>query len=169
MANRATKFSDADKARTFVALTANDGNVKRTTRDTGVPESTVRRWKQEWEQNGPPDTSAVEEAVESFYTEAEEVRLEALRALRQKINDPRTTVSALVAVVGVLDDKIARVKGIGASSRIEHKLTLPSAEEAAELMRGFVQAGIEAARRRDEEIIDAEIVEQPRAGLPAPR
>lgn len=169
MANRVTKYTDADKARVFVALTANDGNVKRTVRDTHVPESTVARWKKEWEKNGPPDLEAVEAAVDDFYVEAEEVRIEALRVLKQKIHDPKTTVSALVAVVGVLDDKIARVKGIGTSSRVEHKLTLPSAEEAAELMRGFVQAGIEAARRRDEEIIDAEIVEQPRAGLPAPR
>ena len=132
-------------------------------RDTGVPMPTIRRWKQDWEKNGPPDTSEVGQAVEEFYEEAAAVRIEALRELRKKL--PNATPSALVAVVGVLDDKIARVKGIGTTSRVEHKLALPSAQEAQELMRGFLHAGLEAARRRDEEIVDAEVVEQPPRGL----
>lgn len=167
MASRGTKFSEADKARVFVALTANDGLVKRTARDTGVPESTIRRWKQDWHTNGPPDTSELAEAVDSFCDDMVVVRSEALTELRKKL--PNATPSALIAVVGVLDDKIARVKGIGTSSRIEHKLVLPSATEARELMQGFLEAGVEAARRRDEEIVDAEFVEQPPKGLPAAR
>jgi transposase-like protein len=168
MAGRA-KFTESDKAQVFVALTANDGNIKRTVRDTGVPESTIRRWKVEWEKTGPPDIEAITAAIDDFYVEAEDVRYRALTKMREKIDDPKTTLSALVAAVGMLDDKIARVKGIGQSRKVEHTLALPTAQEAQELMRGFLQAGIEAARKRDEEIIEAEFVEQPRAGLPAPR
>ena len=168
MAGSVTKYTEADKARVFVALTANDGNVKRTSRDMTVPENTVRRWKKEWETNGPPNTEALETAVDEFYTIAEDVRLEALIALRERIKNPKTTASALIAVVGVLDDKIARVKGIGSTSHVKHHLVLPTAEEARDLMKGFLREGLEDARKRDEEIIDAEFEEQaPRGALPA--
>lgn len=170
MAGRGTKFTEADRARVFVSLTANDGLVKRTARDTGIPETTVRRWKTDWEKNGPPDTSELAEAIDTFVEEADTVKLEALREIRKRIPESKTTVSALIAVVGVLDDKTARVKGIGQSSKVEHKLVLPSAQEARELMQGFLEAGAEAARRRDEEIVDAEFVEQaPQGALPAAR
>lgn len=170
MAGRA-RFTEADKAKVFVALTSNDGNVKRTERDTGVPESTVRRWKKEWEANGPPNTEALAVAVDQFYDRAETVRFLALEKIEAKLNDPKdkSTMSALIAVVGVLDDKIARVKGIGTTSRVEHKIALPSAEEVQELMRGFVRQGVIDARQRDEEIIEAEVVEEqaPQRALPA--
>jgi transposase-like protein len=161
-----TKFTETDKARVFVALTSNDGNIKRTTRDTGVAESTVRRWKQEWEKHGPPDTTELAGAVDEFYNEAEVVRLKALRQIDIKI--PSATPSALIAIVGVLDDKIARVKGIGQSRKVEHTLVLPSAEEARKLMQGFLEGGLAAAKQRDGEIIDAEVVEQaPLRALPS--
>lgn len=169
MAGSATKFSEADKAKVFVALTSNDGNVKRTTRDTGVPESTVRRWKNEWKQSGPPDQGALEVAVDEFYDRAEEVRFLALDKIEAKLKDPhdKSTMSALIAVVGVLDDKIARVKGIGTSSKVEHQLVLPTAEEFRQVMQGFLRTGLEAAQQRDEEIIEAEVVEQvPKGSLP---
>lgn len=164
MAGRAT-YGDADQARVYVALQANDGNVKRTARETGVPESTVRRWREEWERGGPPPADALELAVDDFYVQAEAVRFEALAMLRMKIPDAKP--GELITIIGVLDDKLARVKGLG--TKTEHKITLPSAEELRALMSGFVAGAITAAERRHEEIVDAEIVEQPRKGLPAPR
>jgi hypothetical protein len=96
----------------------------------------------------------------------EGVRLKALRQIDIKI--PSATPSALIAIVGVLDDKIARVKGIGQSRKVEHTLVLPSAEEARKLMQGFLEGGLAAARQRDGEIIDAEVVEQaPLRALPS--
>ena len=42
MAGRA-KYTEEDRAKVFVLLRTNDGNVKRTSREAGVPENTVRR------------------------------------------------------------------------------------------------------------------------------
>lgn len=42
-----------DRSTVYTTLLANEGNVKRTARDTGVNESTVRRWKREFETNPP--------------------------------------------------------------------------------------------------------------------
>lgn len=36
-------------------LSENGGNVKRTARDSGLPESTLRRWRQEWDIPAFPD------------------------------------------------------------------------------------------------------------------
>jgi len=39
------RYTDEEKATFLAALDANDGNVKRTARDCGIPESTLRGWK----------------------------------------------------------------------------------------------------------------------------
>src|SRR5512132_4142318 len=72
VASRAT-YTDEQKAQVYVALTANDGNVKRTSRETGVPEGTVRTWKNLWKSE-PPAADKVEEAASDFIGEAETVR-----------------------------------------------------------------------------------------------
>ena len=60
-----SQYSDSDKARVYTTLLANEGNVKRSSRETGVPEATVRRWKNEFEEN-PPPVEVVAEAVADF-------------------------------------------------------------------------------------------------------
>lgn len=49
-AARAERKAQRESQRQLVreALVANGGNVKRTARDTGVPETTVRRWRAQW-------------------------------------------------------------------------------------------------------------------------
>lgn len=163
MAGRTT-YTDAKKAEVYVVLAANDQNVKRTARETGVPENTVRRWKEFWRVNGPPRQEEVAVAVEDFVTESEKVRNKALREIERQIDAHELKGAALVTAYGVLTDKIDRAKGL-ATGKVEHTLTLPSAEEARELMKGFLEAGQQMAARREEEIIEAEIVEQP--ALPA--
>lgn len=165
MAGRAT-YSDADKARVYVVLTANDGNVKRTSREAGVPENTVRRWRDEWEKNGPPATEEVEQAVSEFTTQATTVRDLAVDVMEKKLKllqqDPdKAKLAELSTVVGVLDDKIRRASGLDEGNRVDHHHHLPAADEIRELMTGFVQGAIAAAERRTLEIVDAEFEEQP--------
>ena len=40
--------SNADRSLVYTTLLSNDGNVKRTARETGINETTVRRWKKEF-------------------------------------------------------------------------------------------------------------------------
>jgi len=158
------KYSDEDKSRAYVALATNDGKIKPTARDTGIPTSTLRMWRDEWEKNGPPQQELVQKAAMDFLGESEEVRNLALTKMKEKLEKGDGTLAQIATVFGVLDDKITRAKGL-ATSRTEHVHTLPSADEVRELMSGFVSGAIDAAKQRQEEIVDAELVE-PKA-LPA--
>lgn len=169
--SRAT-YTDADKAQVYVVLTTNDGNVKRTARDTGVPENTVRRWKKEWAENGPPSTESVERAVGEFLDEAVELRGMALEALRRKVvlllEDPKSVkVAELTTLMGVLDDKITRASGL-ATSRTEHVHALPSGDElVAPLLEAFKAVQQLTQQREGEVIEDAEYAEITRPALPS--
>lgn len=148
-------YSEEDRAAVYVVLVTNEWNVKRTARETGIPEQTVRRWKNDFIENGPPNTENLEEALGDFLEEAEKVRWKAIRVLDHKIKDAKP--SELITVIGVLDDKISRARGL-ALNRVEHVHALPSPEEMAAQLRAAMQGVLEAATRRQEEIIDAEVV-----------
>jgi len=47
-------YDALDHAAVHNALTRNQDNVKRTARETGVPENTVRRWRNHWRVSGAP-------------------------------------------------------------------------------------------------------------------
>lgn len=154
MAGRAS-YSEQDKARVFLALTANDGNVKRTARETGVPETTVRNFKREFEEN-PPSQEIVQQEFETgdYVAELETLRKELAVALRKKI--PDMTGHQLAVSYGIVDDKLTRARGL-ATSRTEHVHALPSAEELALAGQMLATGAIEAARRRQEELAQAEV------------
>lgn len=165
-----SKYTEGDKARVFVTLTANDGNIKRTSRDTGIPEQTIRNWKNEWVEN-PPELSEeqLEEAL-VFVSRAEQIRDSALEALARKIQKDELKGSELITAIGVLDDKITRAKGL-ATGRVEHVHQLPSVDEVRDLLKGAMQGAIEAAAQRQQEIVDADVVQErptQKALLPAP-
>lgn len=164
----ARTYTEADRAKVYIVLASNDQNVKRTARETGIPENTVRRWKQLFIQNGPP---VIEEDlvrdVGDFLETAEKTRWKAIQVLDQKIPDAKP--SELITIVGVLSDKIDRVKGL-AIGRVEHVHALPSPDEIRESLGAALQGVLDAAQQRQHEIIDAEIVEQSQSGeLPPAR
>lgn len=167
MAGRAT-YDDAFKAQAFVALAANEGNIKRTARDMAVPVSTLRRWRDEWaRQESLPSHEAVTEAMGDFADKAESIRWKALVELERQLHTAKP--DALIKIVGILDDKITRARGL-ADRTVEHRHLLPSAEELHQLVQGFAEATRKAALERADDIIDAEIVEQaPRRALPSGR
>lgn len=156
MANR-TAYTEADKARVYVVLTANDGNVKRTARETGIPESTVRNFKKEFETN-PPSAEAVEVSTGDYTDDLEKIRVELVAALRLKI--PSMNGKDLAVALGIVDDKLTRARGL-ATERTEHVHALPSAEELALAGAMLASGAIEAARQRQHDIIEANVREQP--------
>lgn len=158
MAGRAT-YTEQDKVRVYVALTANGGNIKRTARECGVPETTVRNFKKEFETNPPKQEMVEAEATSGDYvTELQLARDEALASLRKKI--PTMQGSQLGVVYGILEDKLTRARGL-ATERTEHVHKLPSADEIAEAGKLLAQGALEAAKQRQQEILNAEIREQP--------
>lgn len=153
------QYTDQAKAAAFTQLEMNDGNVKRTARDLGLPISTLRRWRDQWEKDQMiPAAEDLIQATGDFLEDAERVRNLALRKLEAKINNNEGTVAQVATVLGILDDKIARAKGI-ADRVTEHKITLPSRDEIVAALAGLQQGAIDAAIDRDEVIVEAELVE----------
>lgn len=158
-------YSDDDKARGLAALTLHDGNITRASAECGLPQSTLRDWRKEWTRPGGGPPAPVEqkaaEQLGEFADRATEVRDDALAYLHASLRDAKPR--DLATIVGILDDKIARAKGL-ASQRIEVSHSGPSPEEMRQMLSGFVAESVAAARARDDVIIDADVVEQaPRA------
>lgn len=156
-ANSRSTYTQEDKAKVLAVLAGNSGNIKRTARETGVPVNTVRRWKTQNGQGQGPPQALVVAAVTEFVDEAQEVRNLALAALKAKVISGDLTGSALVAAIGMLDDKIRVAKGMP-TSRTEHVNTLPPADEVRGILEGYGAALIAGATQRTAEIVDAEIV-----------
>lgn len=158
-------YTEQDKARVYVVLTANEGIVKRTARETGVPEQTVRRWRDEWEKDGPPSSQEIEIAAGDFVDEADGLRKLGLTALRGKLelliqNPKDVNVAQVTTLVGILTDKIDRARGLDIR-RPEDTAVPLNAGQIRELLVGYTDAMRELSSAREEEIIEAEIVEQP--------
>ena len=166
-----TTYTDADKARAYVVLMANDGLIKRAARESHIPESTLRAWRDEWDKTGPPSTEEVEVAAGEFIDRAISVRDDALEVISMKLqllkSSPKDAkLAELSTVFGVLQDKIDRAMGLGKKHQVDVNHHLPPAEELRALMGEFITGAITAAEKRAEDIVDAEIVEQAPAALP---
>ena len=79
---------------------------------------------------------------------------------RQQQGTSLRTPSALVATIGMLQDKVSIAKGL-ATSRTETVHALPAPEEIARTLGAVFAGVIEAAQARDRDIIDAELIELP--------
>ena len=161
-------YTDHDKARVYAQLVINDGNTYRTSKDTGIPNNTIRDWVKLWEADGPPAAIEMEatEELNSYIAEAEDTRMMTLTQIKKLI--PQAGVKelgALNAIQGTLTDKIDRAKGM-VMNKTEVKHSLPSAEEAAKFMSGFLKATVDMAKEREQDIIDVEVVEQAPVALP---
>ena len=156
-------YSPEEMARAYMVLETNQGNVKRTARDCNLPESTIRRWRDLWQEEGPPDMEIVEQVATDFVEDAERVRDKALKVLEGKLDS--ATPSALVATIGMLQDKVSIARGL-ATSRHETVHALPSPQEMAETLGAVLQGAIQAAKARDHDIIEAELVDGTIRALP---
>lgn len=147
MASERRVYTDDDKALGYLHLSMTDGNIMRAARDSGISESTIRRWKTEWDRDGvPPEVHdlAMMDAG-SFVADAERVRGKALRAIESKI--PTAKVAELITTVGVLDDKIMRAKGLATQrSIVTHEM--PSIEEMGKALVSAMAGALEQSKER---------------------
>lgn len=162
MAGR-TRYSDSDKARVANVLAMNDGNIKRTSRETGVPENTVRDWRNAWAKDGPPATvEQLRTAELDRYVEAtSRVRDLALQRLEEVIPDTKSA-RELATTFGILDDKLTRAKGLPTSRQEQVGLSITMTPDAlgTALSAWAEQAAIQSAQRRADIIeVEAEVVE----------
>lgn len=169
-------YTDADRAAVKNALDVNEGNIKRTARDTGIPVMTVKGWVRKWEKGGLPAevSSALPAIREEFVGNATRLRDKMLVRLEEKVDDDMVNSKDLLIGVGVLTDKVRLVEG-KSTSRTEHEGAVGSlpVDQVRELFAGFARGIVEAAVQRDaaissatgEETIDAEWSEQANPAL----
>lgn len=159
MATRRT-YTDRDKARVFAELSANEGNVKRTARNLDIPVPTVRRWRDEWERNGIPDSVSAEVApiVSDFLSDAIRIRGKLLLKLEELLEKGQVNATQVSTAVGILSDKIRAYEAIKETKQVEHKILLPPNDELKTLFAGLLTGVVESARQRAAEI---EAIEEP--------
>lgn len=160
-------YSDDDKALVLATLAANGGNVKRTARDTTIPEQTVRDWKKQADRGATPAsvTSALPAALDQFVSDAERVRNLALALLESKILLGDIRAGELNAVIGTLTDKINLARGQATSRQEQVRTTSP--EEFGPALKEWLERTALAAQEREADIVDAEYEEQALGALPA--
>ena len=167
---RAT-YSDEDRARVFLALTVNQGNVKRSARDTQVPVSTVRLWKQDWEKQGGPSQEIVVAAqaqAEEFVEDAERIRHKALLEYERKVDEKDVSAKDLMVGVGVLSEKINMARGLANKQPQDQQVTIDKSA-MREIAAGFVIGALEDARRRENEIQGVIVEQADYEALPEPK
>jgi transposase-like protein len=103
-----THYSDEQKAEALAVLDGNDGNYARTSRDTGIPRPTLKRWDEKRELYGLNES--VQEKKEGLSE-----RLEALAHLGIDALTPERLATAPVrdvaTAVGIAIDKARLLRG----------------------------------------------------------
>ena len=153
----ARRFTEADKAHGLTVLAANDGNIKRTSRDLGVNTATLRRWREQARHGDGPSEALVIAAVGEFVTDAKRIRNKALMHLEALIDAGKVPPAVLNNIMGTLDDKIRLAQNMP-TSRVEQTSAIPDRETLKELMGAAIQGAIEAAEKRHDIIVEAEVV-----------
>lgn len=160
-------YTMEEKAVVFQVLAMNEGNAKRTSRDTGIPLQTVKDWKHKWEREGhPPELEVpIQNTAKLFIEKAETVRDKALHLLDGKLED--ANAQQLGTIVGILTDKINVSKGL-ATARNEQVVVNqgPSKEEMAKALTSALRTALSDAQERVDIIEDAEVVVEQPKGLP---
>ena len=153
------KYTDEVRAAVYAALVANEWNVARSAKDVGVPEQTVRDWARLWKKE-PPQFSPelLNHANEEFAVRAERLRDKLLAKYEEAVDNGEVKADKFPVTIGILDDKVRLHRG-QATSRTE-TVSLPNPREIREMFRGIAIGAIEAAQRREQDIIDVDLDEQ---------
>lgn len=158
---RRSKYSASDRAIVYAGLEVNQGNIKRTARETGYPVSTVRDWKREWERKGiePEVAEALPAVVTDFVEDATRVRNKLLMRLEVLADQDRLDGRALVPAIGMLTDKIRAYQGLDKVREHHHVLEVPALDEIeAKLSHALGQLVAVGNQRQEviDEVVDLE-------------
>lgn len=151
------KYTNEDKARVVVALSANDDNVYRTAKDLGIPRETVKHWKKLWDETGVPNEIGIltETITIDYISDMERIRDMTLREIedRIRIGGENVKTKDLIVMFGILEDKITRARGL-ATKRVETVVEMPDVRELGSQLGTFIRASLETAYERRREIVE---------------
>lgn len=151
-------YTDRDRANVYVALRVNSDNIARSSRDTGVPEATIRDWRDMWVRDGGAPQEIIElaaGAATDFVIDATRVRDKAIAELERLIDSGEVKPAQLVATIGMTEDKIRLAKGL-ATSRSETVQTLPDPEELRDMLGRYIVETLAKTDERDADINEGE-------------
>jgi len=137
------RYSDADKATALELLRANGGNLSRTSRETGVPVSTLHEWKK-GEHLSETVPELRKEKRGTLASQLEAIAWKILDVLPDKLED--ASARELATTLGIVIDKAQLLRG----QPTEH--TMVSSSVAGELDKlgvqpdEVMQAFVEAAK-----------------------
>lgn len=163
-------YTAGDQARVAVALQVNEGNIKRTARETNTPVATVRDWKRKWEAEGYPDPvqEALPAAREDAVNQFESTRLMMVERLNEALERDDVKPPQLIVGIGVFTDKINVMRGLATSRTETVAIAAPDMKELAAALSSYIDNTVGDALRRHDEIEDAEWEQAPpKALLPA--
>lgn len=163
-------YTPADQAAVAVALQANEGNIKRTARETSTPVATVRDWKRKWDAEGYPDPveDALPAARENAIVEFEGTRGRMVDRLNEALERDDVKPQQLIVGIGVLTDKINVMRGLATSRTVTVAIAAPDTKELAQALSSYIDQTVDDALRRHDEIEEAEWEPAPpKALLPA--
>jgi len=133
-------YSDQEKAAYLLALKANGGNLKRTSRETGVPLATLFHWRQGDGVNSDVSDIANQKA-ESLAEKFERVANLLVDRLAGFIDHERTTLSMVATAAGIAVDKARLLRN-------EPTLISSSVELTDDERRARITAIFDRARAR---------------------
>lgn len=162
-------YDDEDRARTAVLLEANNNNAKKTAREMGIPLSTVRTWRRQWNATGyPAGMEDLATPIRSEFADAmKDVRWQMLDALQEQVHRRQLKGRDLIVGIGILSDKIQILTGL-ATSRAEKKVTqtsTPNPDEMAKVLASYIGNTVESAETRVGEIEEVSTDQQGKPAL----
>lgn len=156
---RRSKYSASDRAVVYAGLEVNDGNVKRTARETGYPISTVRDWKKMWERRGV-DTEVIDALpaiVNDFVDDATRVRNKLLIYLEKLVDRGELTGREVTPALGMLTDKIRAYQGLDKMTEHRHVVEIPALNELETRLGSALEQLVSVGNQRQavlDEVID---------------
>lgn len=116
------RYTDADRVNALAALKANGGNINLTSRQTGIPHTTIRYWA-----NGARHPEAADQAEEAYEPLADRLELVAQQlvdAIPAKIG--KANLVQIVTSIGIAVDKARLLRGeaTSISGRAEQPIDL---------------------------------------------
>lgn len=154
------KYSQDDKQRALLLLAANNGNVLKTSQDTGIPRETIRDWAKQAQPNAPHDakTAATSRYLKGLGKAKELALGRVIEAL------PNANAVQAATTLGILHDKEAKEKAAAFGANPEENEVkyagLPDEENPQPLKRGqHVRPG--SLQRLAQSIIDGSLEQNP--------
>lgn len=119
-------YTQEQKLAVLAALAANAGNISRTTRETGVPRLTIRKWLQQPELGNHPDVATIKEQMADAYTAK-------LRSTREIIIDRMATLAMKEKDLFKLSGAFKIISEAAAEAEVQEALATVIRDRAGEM------------------------------------